>query len=319
LSEAIRREGEVLVRLKKALMDKRLVIIVGVGVTLSSTADICGRPLRRIAWTGLIQNGLDYLVTEDLVVASDPRIRRAYAALEETSTKSLLDAANIMRSELNHADQFPTWLDTIFGSLHQEVRHDAILKALKALHAKGATLLTTNYDDLLEKSGGLHRIDRSNKDDILKFKRGDLDGVFHVHGSYHDPDEVVLDATDYYKARHLDEVQSVLKTFLEFKTILFVGCGSELEDPNFNALLKWASERQCNVPNRHCLLIRSGDTLNYRPLVRLRYGPDYQDLASYLNKLLEDHSQPAEVGRNTSPEGSGEPFKHSIQPSSRSF
>ena len=51
------------------------------------------------------------------------------------------------------------------------------------------------------------------------------------------------------------EAQDVLKTFLEYNTILFVGCGSGLEDPNFDVLLKWASERQKNIPNRHCLLV----------------------------------------------------------------
>jgi hypothetical protein len=61
LSEAARREGEVLARLKKALKDKRLVIIVGAGVTLSATANISG-PLPRITWTGLIRNGLGVLL-----------------------------------------------------------------------------------------------------------------------------------------------------------------------------------------------------------------------------------------------------------------
>jgi hypothetical protein len=89
---------------------------------------------------------------------------------------------------------------------------------------------------------------------------------------------------------HSDDVQGVLKDFLESKTILFVGCGSGLEDPNFNALLKWASERQENIPNRHCLLIRDGDSLNHGMLVRLKYGTDYHDLAPYLTKLLDDPS-----------------------------
>jgi hypothetical protein len=131
-----------------------------------------------------------------------------------------------------------------------------------------------------------------------------LDGIFHVHGSYHNPGEVVLDTTDYYQVRHSDEVQNVLRTFLEYKTILFIGCGSGLEDPNFDALLKWASERQENIPNRHCLLIRNGDTLNFRPLVRLRYGPDYQNLVPYLNKLLDDPSQPADITGNDFTSGS---------------
>src|ERR1700733_7913108 len=98
LSEAVRREDEVLARLKNALKDKRLVIIVGAGVTLSATANISG-PLPRITWIGLIRNGLDYLVNEGYVDARNRRTRLAYEALEDPDTESLLDAANILSSQ----------------------------------------------------------------------------------------------------------------------------------------------------------------------------------------------------------------------------
>lgn len=277
------------------MRDKKLVVVVGAGVTLSATADIAGRPLPRLSWTGLIRNGLDYLVTEGYVEASNRRTKRAYDALEDVDTDSLLDAANIMAAQLNQNGQLPTWLESVFGNLYAEVGHPATLEVLKALHEKGATLLTTNYDDILEKFCGLRRIGRSDPDDVQKFKRGDLDGVFHIHGSYHDPYEVVLDTTDYYQVTHSDEVQSVLKSFLEFKTILFVGCGAGLEDPNFDALLKWTCERHKNLPHRHCLLVRDGDSLTYRPLVRVKYGADYHNLAAYLRKLLDDRSQLEEL------------------------
>jgi hypothetical protein len=229
------------------------------------------------------------------VDASNPEIKLAHEALKNTDTDSLLDAANILRSQLTQQGQFPTWLETIFGNLDQEIRHPALLKVLKTLYEKGVMLLTTNYDDLLEKICNVRRIGRSNRDDILKFRRGDLNGVFHVHGSYQDPDEVVLDSKDYYKIKKSDEIQILLQTFLDDKIILFVGCGSGLEDPNFDALLKWASERHKNLPNIHCLLIRNEDTLDYRPLVRLKYGADYQDLVPYLSRLLDDPSQPTDV------------------------
>jgi hypothetical protein len=88
----------------------------------------------------------------------------------------------------------------------------------------------------------------------VKFRRGDLDRVFHVHESYHDPQEIILDTTDYYQVRASDEVQNILKAFLDDNTILFLRCGSGLEDPNFDRLLKWAAERQKNIPNRQYLL-----------------------------------------------------------------
>jgi hypothetical protein len=79
--EATRRESEVLARLQKDLRNRRLAIIVGVGVTLSATADASGKPLSRIIWTGLIQNGLDFLVSEGYVDGSNSGIKLAYEAL----------------------------------------------------------------------------------------------------------------------------------------------------------------------------------------------------------------------------------------------
>ena len=53
-----------------------------------------------------------------------------------------------------------------------------------------------------------------------------MDGLFHVHENYHDSYKVVLDTTDYYQVTHSDKAQNFLKAFVEFNTILFLGCGS---------------------------------------------------------------------------------------------
>jgi hypothetical protein len=158
-----------------------------VGVTLSATSDTSGRPLPRLTWTGLIRNGLDYLVDEGYANAFNRRTRQAYGSLGQDDPDSLLDTANIMAGQMRQNGQFPTWLESVFGSLYGEVRHPAILQVLRTLHQNRATLLTTNYDDILDKTRCLRHIGRSNRDQILQFKHGDLDGVFHVHGCYHDP------------------------------------------------------------------------------------------------------------------------------------
>jgi NAD-dependent SIR2 family protein deacetylase len=284
--EAARRQHEVIDRLRNDLKNKRLVLITGAGVTLSATADSSRQVLSRITWTGLIRNGLDYLMREGYVDQSNRRIRRAYDALHEQDMDDLLDAASILRSQLGHNDLFPTWLESVFGSLYSLVRNTALLDAIKELHKHGVMLLTTNYDDLLERHCDIPRIGRSTRDNIFKFRRRDLDGVFHIHGSYHDPHEVILDTTDYYQVQRSDDVQDMLKAFFNDKIILFVGCGSGLEDPNFDKLLHWASKQHKNISNRHCLLVRDGDNTNYKPLVRLKYGPNYDDLAPRLLKLI---------------------------------
>jgi len=53
----------------------------------------------------------------------------------------------------------------------------------RPLREKGATLLTTNYDDVLKKYYRLVRISRSSLGEISKFQQGALPGVFHIHSS----------------------------------------------------------------------------------------------------------------------------------------
>lgn len=120
------------------------------------TADESGKPLSRITWTGLIRNGLDYLVSKGYVDKSNRRTKRAYEALENPEVDGLLDAANIVSSQMKQHSQFPTWLESVFSSLSQETRHPDLLDMLKALQERGATLLTTNYNNVLQKYCGLH-------------------------------------------------------------------------------------------------------------------------------------------------------------------
>jgi hypothetical protein len=281
-----RREAEYVDKIQQAIRDKKLVIIVGAGVSLSATHP--SPP--RITWTGLILDGLDYLQARGFVAADDLELNHYRGVLQRDDVKirTVLRACHYLKDELDYNKQFPTWLESVFGSLHRDVTHPEVLKALRDLHRRGARLMTTNYDELLENYCDLQRVRRSIPDDVRKYEQGTLNGVFHIHGSFQDPMEVVLDPIGYYQVKTSDDVQNLLKTYLGHSTILFVGCGSGLEDPNFNALLEWASSREENIPNHHYLLVRDGDTLRYNPLITVKYGRNYEDLVPYLNALLDD-------------------------------
>jgi hypothetical protein len=109
---------------------------------------------------------------------------------------------------------------------------------LKALHERDTTLLIINYNNFLEKIYNLRRIGRSNQNNILKFKSGNLDGIFYIYNNYHDPDEIILDIINYYEIKYSRNIQNIFKIFLDCNIILFIDYESELEDPNFDILLK---------------------------------------------------------------------------------
>jgi hypothetical protein len=301
-----RREAEHVDKIRQALRDKKLVIIAGAGISLCATHP--SPP--RITWTGLIRDGLDYLQEEHLVAAGDKELDLYRSVLEEGDPKlnTLLRACNYLKAELDQNKQFPTWLKSVFGSLHRDVTHPEVFEALRGFHQRSARLMTTNYDELLEHYCDLQRVRRSIPDDVRKYEQGNLDGVFHIHGSYQDPNEVVFDPIGYYQVKTSDDVQNLLRTYLGHYTILFVGCGSGLEDPNFNALLQWASSREENIPNHHYFLIRDGDILRYNPLITLKYGRNYEDLVPYLNGLLDDPAETIATGSLARRKNSAEGF-----------
>ena len=285
-SARIRREAEHVTKIRQALQDKKLVIIIGAGIPLSA---IHPSP-HRLTWTGLISEGLDYLKDEGFVAADDVDLDYYRGVLQRgnTNIRNMLRVCGYLKDELDHNKQFATWLESVFGPLHREVTHPEIFRVFSQFHRRGARLLTTNYDDLLEQLCGLQRVRHTIPEDVRKFEQGILDGVFHIHGSFQDPKEVVLDSFSYYHVKTSDEVQNLLKTYLAYNTILFVGCGSGLEDPNFTALLEWATSREENIPYHHYLLVRDGDNLRYNPLITLKYGQNYEDLVPYLSGLLDD-------------------------------
>lgn len=280
-----------------------MVIIVGAGVSLSATFP--SPP--RITWTGLISNGLEYLEDEAGIPSDDRELDFYRSSLQQESPKlrQILRACNYLREELVQHNKFATWLRDVFEKLHEDVKQPQILRTIGRAHSAGARILTTNYDELLEEECQFQRIRRSIPEDVIKYGQGTLSGIFHIHGSYQDPDDVVLDAIDYYKIRASDNVQELLKYYLAHNTVLFVGCGSGLEDPNFEALLAWASQRAGNVAHHHFLLARTGENLRYDPLITLKYGQDYDNLEPYLRDLLGLQDLPTEEVETVSKEPEG--------------
>jgi hypothetical protein len=74
---------------------------------------------------------------------------------DNASNRAVLLTCSYLKGELDHHKEFPTWLESVFGSLHCEVTYPEVLEALREFHRKGARLMTTNYDELLEHYCGL--------------------------------------------------------------------------------------------------------------------------------------------------------------------
>ncbi|KAI0112388.1 SIR2-like domain-containing protein [Nemania sp. FL0031] len=209
----------------------------------------------------------------------------------------LIPAATTLKRCLQKVSgRYAAWLQFQFRDLYEKVTDHSALDSLKALHARGAYLITTNYDDLLERKCGLQPCDSTTENALKKFvahKRKEM--VFHPHGYWEHTESVVLASMDYIEVQRHYEVQRLLRSLRETKTILFIGYGSSLPNPNFGELLGWVRDiiqgrdRNQEIARRHYILLRRGDK-NPVPNLELNevFCRGYDDIGPWLESLMVD-------------------------------
>lgn len=251
-------------RIRTAPMKGSLVIVVGAGVSQSATSRD-GKPLSQLTWSGLILHGLNFLDSEGFL-ESDEKVDVDYyrSVLQRAPTSSnystnLLFAATYMKHKLEEHKKYVTWLELVFSNLRKHLHQTDILRELGGLQKMGAKLVTTNYDDLLDRFCNLRPIGPSNIYDLQMFTRA-------------------------------KQTQSALQAFFIAHTVLFVGSGGGMQDPNFGKLLKWATTHLSNIRNSHYILTRNEENIRYQPLNNVRYGPTYEHLVPFLHTLREPYN-----------------------------
>jgi len=147
-----------------------------------------------------------------------------------------------------------------------------------------AALATTNYDTLLHPSGAT--VTWQERDRLLAVLRGDHQPnrypstVAHLHGYWAEPDTVIFSDTD-YERRAADNYAATLNDVIGLgHTLVFVGCGDGLNDPNWGRLLRRIQRFEAR--HSHFRLCRAGDIGHAPPVVRnVVYGDDYDDDDDY--------------------------------------
>lgn len=189
------------------------------------------------------------------------------------------------------------WMAESAGQLR--VANPELRNALRALNV---TIATTNYDTLLSEDGGPPPIPWTDGPRSLKVLRGDLNGILHLHGVHDVPDSVVFGDAGYDLVRADKFAQFRQQVLAAVRTLVFVGCGEGLRDPNFASLLDWLGS--LHVQHTHYRLVRSGErsTQPQAQVIDVPYGDDFADLAPFLERLAADTAAVGAPGTGKTPE-----------------
>ena len=271
-------------QLRDDIRDGKVALILGTGF---STASVRGPSIT--SWIDLIQDGLEFIGSlKPNLKAPAENFKDMLQASPETD--ELISAAEWLRRKFSPMPgEFQDWLTRTVGGLEADVESKLHLALPPTRY-----VLTTNYDVLAATLTGRKPVTWTTENAENEYQRNSSDYVFHVHGLYTDPKSVVLSGGDYGRLEENGTSFSILTEIARHSSLLLVGYGQGLNDPNFQRLMAWLREHQRNSPYRHYILIREADMENMEvihqlgaPLTPIVYGSEYGDLPIFLNNLKD--------------------------------
>jgi HEAT repeat protein len=276
--------------LQQQIAKRQAIVIVGTGVSVGATqmADAA-------SWPGLLENG----VARCEAVAI-PRLEPSWAkdqreALKRGHLHDYLAVASQIEMLLGAPEggEYRRWLHDAVGNFRAQDR--SVLEALRDLRVP---LATTNYDGLLEEVTGFERVTWDDAPRLQNVIHGRLDGIIHLHGYWEQPGSVVLGFQSYGRVIHDSYIQALQSAFALMKSLVFVGYGSGLADPNIGILLNWMSRVLWKTEQRHFRLCRTSESeaiqqqhSGEQRVFVVPYGPQHTDLAPFLRRLVAGPSR----------------------------
>lgn len=270
--------------LRRTVAEGSGVLLVGAGVSIASTND----PVA--SWPGLLRDGIRRASTINRTLPanwSQLNEDQLDMALESGHVDSLLATAEAVDSALRPVPgEYANWLLTTVG--HLEAHNTKLLHAIASLQLP---ILTTNYDTLIEVYTGYEALDHSNEAAIHRVLRGDDTGIVHLHGHWRRPGDVILGVRSYDRLLAATKIHELLKAVFFQRSVILVGVGAGLDDPNFSALRIWLNANTAESPYRHYLLCTERDaedlSIGSDRIAPLVYGRAFENLTGFLNGLAE--------------------------------
>jgi len=287
--------------LQSRLADNQVLVFVGTGVSLATAQDpIAG-------WKGFLRHGLDYCESVCGGLSATKWKARQTAALDEGDLDELLSVAEHISRRLAGPEggDFRGYLRSSVGAL--KIKDPSVIDALAAL---STPLVTCNYDNLIEQVTNKRAITwREEAKTTRFFQTGEKDEVLHLHGHWEDPRSVVLGVRSYSDILAHRHVQALMTSMMLAKSVLFVGFGEGLEDPNFEALRRWVSEVMPGTEHRHYRLCLNKDLPKLDELHKhdrvtpIGFGDQHSELSAFLRSLRSSSTKPSGGSSSSSTPG----------------
>jgi RNA polymerase sigma factor, sigma-70 family len=253
--------------------EKQIVLLIGSGVSKSISNN------KYANWRDWIEAGLLYADNKTSIIVKE--------LLFKNSSKDLIKAAGVLKRHLHQNGSYETWMQKTIGSLQMQfIKMPSIIRKFMQY---GSVIITTNYDLLLEEYIGCKAVTYSETDIIFRMlEEKNINAIIHIHGYYdkeHKHDDTIAGEDDYNKILDNEKVQ-FLQRLIAIKSIICIGCGATIDDPNIGPLLTWLTN--LGGIQSHFYLAKEGSCPELPNCVRpVFYGDSFTDMPEYVANLLK--------------------------------
>jgi tetratricopeptide (TPR) repeat protein len=275
--------------LRKQIIEKRAIVVVGAGVSAAAT-----NGHRYATWKELLRSG----VHRCTAVANLPQtwVSIREQQIDSGEANEMVSAAEEVTRVLRSVrGEYPRWLRETVGELHKQIVDPTLVKTIGNLTAR---FMTTNYDSVLEAVLTRDSLTWRQFADVDRWARGeDSSGILHLHGHHSDEESVVLGIRSYEDVIRNEHTVAVLNALWTTHTLIFIGYGAGLDDPNFSRLLQWARTAHPRPEHRHYRLVLGDDAAKIEKddqIVAISYGDSFDALPRFLSSLGAAASSHAE-------------------------
>jgi hypothetical protein len=276
--------------LKEQIAARTVTVVVGSGVSIGASGNAVTS-----SWAGLLRSGIER------AASFNPRLPPGWKehVLKELEyaerndyIPDVLSAAEKVTVAFGGKEggEFRAWLRDDIGSL--ELSNDTHGRELiAAIGALGVPIATTNYDRLIEAALTRATSTWMDPSDAQLIIQGTTNNILHLHGSWDEPRSIIFGSLSYGELMANRPAQAVERILSAGRSVLFIGCGAGLFDPNFESLRKWLAETFPDSELRHyrlCLeeeLEQLARVHSEERIVPISYGSSHESLLSFLQSM----------------------------------
>jgi hypothetical protein len=265
--------------LAKEIEYGRAVLVLGSGVSAFTTAGA-----QASTWIGLLRHGVSF--AQQRTGTDNGWLDWVEGDFKQASSTpgALLSAAEKIVDKLGGVTSplFTEWMAASVGDLPLVNEH-----LIRVIDRLGSPVTTTNYDLLFERVTGRQFCNWRQPQLAIASLRSRSTDVLHWHGDWRSPESVVLNAQSYGAILANHGAQQLQSAAATLNTMVFIGVGTGLEDPNFGALIEWTRQYAPGVRHFRLCLDREVQSLREQsPNVEpVPYGSCYEELVPFLEEL----------------------------------